>query len=60
MGQAKQYVEGESCCWHCFNCTQYEVVGILILCLQPIKTIFISFFTLISENITIIEGALCV
>lgn len=25
LGQAKQYVEGESCCWHCFNCTQYEV-----------------------------------
>ncbi|CAH0715917.1 unnamed protein product, partial [Brenthis ino] len=25
MGQAKQYVEGESCCWHCFNCTQYEI-----------------------------------
>ncbi|KAI8436419.1 LOW QUALITY PROTEIN: hypothetical protein MSG28_010014 [Choristoneura fumiferana] len=24
LGQAKQYVEGESCCWHCFNCTQYE------------------------------------
>ncbi|XP_032517758.2 metabotropic glutamate receptor 2-like [Danaus plexippus] len=24
-GQAKQYVEGESCCWHCFNCTQYEI-----------------------------------
>ncbi|KAL4702857.1 hypothetical protein ACJJTC_018375 [Scirpophaga incertulas] len=21
LGQAKQYVEGESCCWHCFNCT---------------------------------------
>lgn len=25
LGQAKQYVEGERCCWHCFNCTQYEV-----------------------------------
>lgn len=25
LGQAKQYVEGESCCWHCFNCTQYQV-----------------------------------
>lgn len=25
MGQAKKYVEGESCCWHCFNCTQYQV-----------------------------------
>ncbi|KAI5744195.1 hypothetical protein M8J76_000032 [Diaphorina citri] len=24
-GQAKQYLEGESCCWHCFNCTQYHV-----------------------------------
>ncbi|XP_054286402.1 metabotropic glutamate receptor 2-like [Macrosteles quadrilineatus] len=25
LGQAKQYVEGESCCWHCFNCTQYQI-----------------------------------
>ncbi|XP_050675733.1 metabotropic glutamate receptor 4-like [Leptidea sinapis] len=25
LGQAKQYVEGESCCWHCYNCTQYEI-----------------------------------
>ncbi|KAF6209121.1 hypothetical protein GE061_014864 [Apolygus lucorum] len=24
-GQAKTYVEGESCCWHCFNCTQYQI-----------------------------------
>lgn len=24
-GQAKRYVEGESCCWHCFNCTTYQV-----------------------------------
>uniref|UniRef100_A0A8D8Q587 Metabotropic glutamate receptor 8 n=1 Tax=Cacopsylla melanoneura TaxID=428564 RepID=A0A8D8Q587_9HEMI len=24
-GQAKQYLEGESCCWHCFNCTQYHI-----------------------------------
>lgn len=24
-GQAKKYVEGESCCWHCFNCSQYQV-----------------------------------
>ncbi|XP_049808113.1 metabotropic glutamate receptor 4-like [Schistocerca nitens] len=24
-GQAKKYVEGESCCWHCFNCTQYQI-----------------------------------
>lgn len=22
--QAKQYLEGEKCCWHCFNCTQYQ------------------------------------
>lgn len=26
-GQAKKYVEGESCCWHCFNCSQYQVGG---------------------------------
>ncbi|RZF34252.1 hypothetical protein LSTR_LSTR013344, partial [Laodelphax striatellus] len=25
LGQAKKYVEGESCCWHCFNCSQYQV-----------------------------------
>ncbi|XP_068145386.1 metabotropic glutamate receptor 2 isoform X1 [Drosophila tropicalis] len=24
-GQAKKYVEGESCCWHCFNCTTYQI-----------------------------------
>lgn len=24
-GQAKKYVEGESCCWHCFNCSLYQV-----------------------------------
>lgn len=24
-GQAKNYVEGESCCWHCFNCSLYQV-----------------------------------
>lgn len=25
VGQAKKYVAGEQCCWHCFNCTQYQV-----------------------------------
>ncbi|GJQ86872.1 putative receptor family ligand binding region [Trypoxylus dichotomus] len=25
LGQAKKLVEGESCCWHCFNCTQYQI-----------------------------------
>ncbi|KAL6435479.1 hypothetical protein ACFW04_005448 [Cataglyphis niger] len=25
LGQAKKYVEGEKCCWHCFNCTQYQI-----------------------------------
>ncbi|XP_076643569.1 metabotropic glutamate receptor B [Halictus rubicundus] len=25
VGQAKKYVEGERCCWHCFNCTQYQI-----------------------------------
>ncbi|XP_062564538.1 metabotropic glutamate receptor 2-like [Armigeres subalbatus] len=24
-GQAKKYVEGEGCCWHCFNCSQYQI-----------------------------------
>ncbi|XP_050729966.1 metabotropic glutamate receptor-like [Eriocheir sinensis] len=26
-GQAKKYVEGESCCWHCFNCSTYQIVS---------------------------------
>ncbi|KAG7155315.1 Metabotropic glutamate receptor 4-like [Homarus americanus] len=26
-GQAKKYVEGESCCWHCFNCSTYQIVN---------------------------------
>ncbi|XP_076253195.1 mangetout isoform X1 [Rhynchophorus ferrugineus] len=25
VGQAKKYVEKESCCWHCFNCTLYQI-----------------------------------
>ncbi|PBC28293.1 Metabotropic glutamate receptor [Apis cerana cerana] len=25
VGQAKKYVAGEQCCWHCFNCTQYQI-----------------------------------
>ncbi|XP_013777493.1 metabotropic glutamate receptor 4-like [Limulus polyphemus] len=25
-GQAKKFVEGENCCWHCFNCTNYQVL----------------------------------
>ncbi|XP_034248278.1 metabotropic glutamate receptor 2-like [Thrips palmi] len=25
QGQAKKYVEGDICCWHCFNCTQYQI-----------------------------------
>ncbi|XP_066253321.1 metabotropic glutamate receptor 2 isoform X2 [Euwallacea similis] len=24
-GQAMKYVEKESCCWHCFNCSQYQI-----------------------------------
>ncbi|CAA9999959.1 unnamed protein product, partial [Nesidiocoris tenuis] len=26
-GQAKKYVEGERCCWYCFNCTRYQAAG---------------------------------
>ncbi|XP_042890815.1 metabotropic glutamate receptor-like [Penaeus japonicus] len=26
-GQAMKYVEGESCCWHCFNCSTYQIVN---------------------------------
>lgn len=29
VGQAKKYVEGERCCWHCFNCTQYQVCDLI-------------------------------
>lgn len=25
-GQAKTYLEGEKCCFHCFNCTKYQVL----------------------------------
>lgn len=25
-GQAKKYVEGEICCWHCFNCSTYQML----------------------------------
>nr|XP_018899855.1 PREDICTED: metabotropic glutamate receptor 2-like isoform X1 [Bemisia tabaci]XP_018899864.1 PREDICTED: metabotropic glutamate receptor 2-like isoform X1 [Bemisia tabaci] len=25
LGEAKKYVERESCCWHCFNCSQYQI-----------------------------------
>ncbi|KAF8766896.1 Metabotropic glutamate receptor like protein [Argiope bruennichi] len=25
-GQAKKYVEGSKCCWHCFNCTKYQII----------------------------------
>ncbi|KAK4315520.1 hypothetical protein Pmani_013263, partial [Petrolisthes manimaculis] len=27
VSQARQYVEGESCCWHCYNCSTYQVVN---------------------------------
>lgn len=38
VGQAKKYVEGERCCWHCFNCTQYQVrqrIGIVEIINRP-------------------------
>ncbi|XP_076365408.1 metabotropic glutamate receptor 2-like [Tachypleus tridentatus] len=25
-GQAKKFVEGENCCWHCLSCTKYQVL----------------------------------
>ncbi|RWS29510.1 metabotropic glutamate receptor 8-like protein [Leptotrombidium deliense] len=25
-GQAKKYIEGENCCWHCFDCTKYQIL----------------------------------
>ena len=25
QGQMKKYIEGESCCWTCHQCGQYEV-----------------------------------
>ncbi|XP_054707445.1 metabotropic glutamate receptor 6-like [Uloborus diversus] len=27
VGQAKKYVEGGKCCWHCFNCTKYQILS---------------------------------
>ncbi|CAG0918157.1 unnamed protein product [Notodromas monacha] len=26
-GEKKTYVEGEICCWHCINCTQFEILN---------------------------------
>ncbi|GFQ90743.1 metabotropic glutamate receptor [Trichonephila clavata] len=23
---SKKYVEGSKCCWHCFNCTKYQIL----------------------------------
>uniref|UniRef100_T1IGY4 G-protein coupled receptors family 3 profile domain-containing protein n=1 Tax=Strigamia maritima TaxID=126957 RepID=T1IGY4_STRMM len=31
-GQAKKYVEGEICCWHCFNCSQYQILKSEVSC----------------------------
>ncbi|XP_067123337.1 metabotropic glutamate receptor 6-like [Centruroides vittatus] len=31
-GQAKKFLEGESCCWHCFNCTRYQFLKTETLC----------------------------
>jgi Nine Cysteines Domain of family 3 GPCR len=42
LGQAKKYVEGESCCWHCFNCTQYQVQMKKIKC----KIMLVYFFAI--------------
>ncbi|XP_014359106.2 metabotropic glutamate receptor 6 [Papilio machaon] len=25
QGQARRYAAGDSCCWHCYNCSQYEI-----------------------------------
>lgn len=25
-GQARKYIVGEKCCWHCFNCSQFEII----------------------------------
>lgn len=43
VGQAKKYVAGEQCCWHCFNCTQYQVCH-LSLNLIIIQCLFSFFF----------------
>lgn len=45
-GQAKKYVEGESCCWHCFNCTTYQVNTFQMKIHLLFKTISILLFTL--------------
>lgn len=46
LGQAKKYVEGEMCCWHCFNCTQYQVMN------------YIIFITMVAINLTNVLGNL--
>lgn len=33
-GEAKKFVEGEKCCWHCLTCTKYQVVNSDTLCYE--------------------------
>ncbi|GAB6022949.1 hypothetical protein CHUAL_007040 [Chamberlinius hualienensis] len=40
LGQAKKYVEGEICCWHCFNCSTYQVLESETKCTEcPLGTL---------------------
>ncbi|GFR28970.1 metabotropic glutamate receptor 7 [Trichonephila clavata] len=32
VGQAKKYIEGGKCCWHCFNCTKYQIIRYETVC----------------------------
>ncbi|XP_067128355.1 metabotropic glutamate receptor-like [Centruroides vittatus] len=33
-GQAKKFLEGESCCWHCFNCSRYQFLRTETQCMD--------------------------
>lgn len=33
-GEAKKFVEGEKCCWHCLTCTKYQVLSSDTMCYE--------------------------
>lgn len=33
-GEAKKFVEGENCCWHCLRCTKYQVLQSETVCFE--------------------------
>ncbi|XP_054721404.1 metabotropic glutamate receptor 6-like [Uloborus diversus] len=34
MGEAKKFVEGEECCWHCLKCSKYQVLKTETVCFE--------------------------